>query len=106
MNKERISIPYVNLANQWEDEREELLPIIDRILGSGQYVGGDEIIKFEEKIARICNVDYAIDKLDAMPPIGSRVLVPFGKQQKIAIVTAHVFNLLKPFQMGSEIYFS
>lgn len=33
--------------------------------------------------------DYAIDKLDAMPPIGSRVLVPFGKQQKIAIVTAH-----------------
>jgi dTDP-4-amino-4,6-dideoxygalactose transaminase len=60
MSKESIRIPYVNLPSQWEDEREELLPIIDGILGSGQYVGGDEIVKFEKEIAKRCDVDYAI----------------------------------------------
>ena len=55
-----IKIPYVNLANQWAKEREELLPIIDEVLGSGQYIGGDEVNSFEEKVARLCNTNYAI----------------------------------------------
>lgn len=45
---------------QWQEERNELLPIIDRILASGQYVGGSEIDKFEEEIAKYCQVKYAV----------------------------------------------
>ena len=53
-------IPYVNLGAQWQDDRDELLPIIDTVLGSGQYVGGDEIDKFEKNMAELCQVKYAV----------------------------------------------
>jgi dTDP-4-amino-4,6-dideoxygalactose transaminase len=53
-------IPYVNLVAQWQDDREELLPIIDELLGSGQYIGGDEVDKFEKNMAELCQVKYAV----------------------------------------------
>ena len=53
-------IPYVNLGAQWQDDREELLPIIDKLFGSGHYVGGMEIDKFEEQIAKLCQVNHAV----------------------------------------------
>jgi len=55
-----VQIPYVNLVSQWQDDRHELLPIIDKVLGSGQYVGGDEVDKFEKKIAEFCQVKHAV----------------------------------------------
>ena len=55
-----IHIPYVNLGAQWQDDREELLPIIDNLLGRGHYVGGAEIEKFEEQVAKLCQVEYAV----------------------------------------------
>jgi dTDP-4-amino-4,6-dideoxygalactose transaminase len=60
MKNSPYQIPYVNLTAQWQDDRDELLPIIDTVLGSGQYVGGDEIDKFEEQIAKLCQVKYAV----------------------------------------------
>ena len=36
-----IKIPYVNLKKQWLEERNELLPIIDKVFESAQYVDGD-----------------------------------------------------------------
>ena len=47
MPSSSIQIPYVNMKAQWQEERNELLPIIDKILSIGQYVGGEEIVKFE-----------------------------------------------------------
>jgi len=41
------SIPYVNLSAQWHDERHKLLPILERVMSSGQYVGGQEVERFE-----------------------------------------------------------
>ncbi|TGN07980.1 DegT/DnrJ/EryC1/StrS family aminotransferase [Leptospira ilyithenensis] len=55
-----ISIPYINLTEQWKFEREELLPIIDSVLSSGQYIGGQEVSKFEESVAKFCGVKYAV----------------------------------------------
>ena len=55
-----IQIPYVNLGAQWHDDREDLLPIIDNLLASGHYVGGVEIDRFEEQIAKLCQVKYAL----------------------------------------------
>lgn len=60
MPSSSIQIPYVNMKAQWQEERNELLPIIDKILSSGQYVGGTEIDKFEEDIAKYCQVKYAV----------------------------------------------
>jgi len=52
-------IPYVNLQKQWIEERDELLPIIDKVLESAQFIGGDELDKFEENVATLCGTKYA-----------------------------------------------
>ena len=59
MSSSSSRIPYVNLQAQWQEERDNLLPIIDKVLESGQYVGGEELDKFEENIAKLCCVKYA-----------------------------------------------
>jgi dTDP-4-amino-4,6-dideoxygalactose transaminase len=59
MSSVLTKIPYVNIKNQWKEERDELLPIIDRVLSSGQYVGGEEVEIFEDNIAKFCDVNYA-----------------------------------------------
>lgn len=53
-------IPYVNLAAQWQAEREKLLPIIEGVLASGHYVGGKIIAEFEEKAARACQSKHCV----------------------------------------------
>ena len=53
-------IPYVNLEAQWKEDREELLPIIDHLLSTGQYVGGSEIDRFEKQMAGLCSVRFAV----------------------------------------------
>jgi dTDP-4-amino-4,6-dideoxygalactose transaminase len=53
-------ISYVNLAKQWEDEKTNLLPLIDDALSSGQYIGGNVVEKFEEKVSSICQTKYCI----------------------------------------------
>ena len=55
-----MKIPYINLAAQWEDERSQLLPLIDAVLKTGQYVGGIEIERLEKRIAALCGVKYCV----------------------------------------------
>ena len=55
-----MKIPYINLVAQWENERAELLPIIDAALSTGQYVGGLEIERLEERVADLCGVRYCV----------------------------------------------
>ena len=45
-----MKIKYINLVNQYKAERKKLLSVIDKTLSSGQYVGGNEVIKFEKKL--------------------------------------------------------
>jgi len=52
-------IPYVNLQAQWKEEKDDLLPIIEKVLSRGQYIFGEELEKFEENIAKLCGVKYA-----------------------------------------------
>ena len=53
-------IPYVNLSFQWLSEKKKLLPIIDKVFSSGDWVGGKEIEKFEKNISKVCNTKYAV----------------------------------------------
>ena len=54
------AIPYVNLTAQWHEERSELLPVIENILESGQYVGGEEVDLFEKEVSAKFRVKHAI----------------------------------------------
>ncbi|EQA36273.1 putative pleiotropic regulatory protein DegT [Leptospira inadai serovar Lyme str. 10] len=53
-------VHYVNLSLQWEREKLELLPVIESILSSGNYIGGNQVEKFEEAAAKLCGVKYAV----------------------------------------------
>ena len=53
-------IPYVDLARQWQEEREFLLPVIDRALSSGQWVLGPEVEILEAELADYCGVAHAV----------------------------------------------
>ena len=44
-----MKIPYVNLSKQYLKERVGLLSVIDKVLRSGTYIGGDQVEKFEKK---------------------------------------------------------
>ena len=47
-----MKIPYVNLSKQYLSEKKELLSVISKTLKTGQFVGGDEVKKFEKKIIK------------------------------------------------------
>lgn len=53
-------IPYVNLAAQYAEERDELLPIVDRAMASGQFVGGEPIEALERALAPVCGVEHVV----------------------------------------------
>ena len=51
-------INYVNLSSQWMHEREDILNIIDKVSKKGQFVGGEEVKKFEKNISKYCQTKY------------------------------------------------
>ena len=53
-------IPYVNLKAQWIDERASLLPLIENVLASGIYVGGEDVEEFETEAAQLCGVQHVV----------------------------------------------
>jgi len=53
-------IPYVNFVKQWEQEKQELFPIVEKVLSSGQYIAGQVVEAFEEKAARFCQTKYCV----------------------------------------------
>ena len=55
-----MKIDYVNLKNQWLSERKNLLPIIDKVLSTGEFVGGSEINKFEKNIIKLTESKYSV----------------------------------------------
>lgn len=57
---ETNSIKRVDLIAQWHHEKNELLPIIEEVLGSGEYVGGSQVEKFEKNILKYTNTKFAI----------------------------------------------
>ena len=54
------NIPYVALAAQFADERNELMPKIEAVLASGHYIGGPEVEALEDELAAYCGTSYAI----------------------------------------------
>ena len=66
-----MKIPYVNLSKQYFKEKKGLLSVIDKVLRSGQYVGGDQVDKFEKNISSLLKAKYCIalnSGTDALTP--------------------------------------
>ena len=55
-----LSVPFVDLAAQWQDEKKHLLPIIESVMSSGQFVGGETVERFEHKAAELCGTQYCV----------------------------------------------
>ncbi len=55
-----MKIPYVNIIKQYKSEKKKLLKLIDKTLQSGNWVGGPEVEKFENKISNICKTKYCV----------------------------------------------
>ena len=53
-------VPYVNIGAQYAEERDELLPIIDKVLREGQYVAGEAIERLEAELAAFVGVKHVI----------------------------------------------
>lgn len=60
MNHSPVTIPFLDLKSQFESIRTEILDVIDRVLVSGQFVGGEWVERFEEQFARFVGSRYAI----------------------------------------------
>lgn len=55
-----MNIPYVDLSKQYLKESKPLLKKIHAVLKTGNYVGGDEVIRFEKKISKLLNIKHCI----------------------------------------------
>jgi dTDP-4-amino-4,6-dideoxygalactose transaminase len=55
-----LKIPYVNLGAQWESEKSELMPIIESVLASGNYVGGEVVDQFEIAISTFLGSPFCV----------------------------------------------
>ncbi|TPV96809.1 MAG: DegT/DnrJ/EryC1/StrS family aminotransferase [Myxococcales bacterium FL481] len=53
-------VPFVNLAAQYAAEREQLLPVIDEVLASGQWIDGPAVRELEMQLARENEVAHAV----------------------------------------------
>jgi dTDP-4-amino-4,6-dideoxygalactose transaminase len=56
----KSTVPYVDLAVQYAEERDVLLPLIDRTLSSGQWVAGPAVEEFEAAAARYLGARHVI----------------------------------------------
>jgi len=52
--------PLVDLAAQYRELRDELLPEIERLMASGAFVGGEAVARFESSFAALCGAPHAV----------------------------------------------
>ncbi len=56
---ERSFIPLVDLKRQYQAIRHEVLPKIEEVVASGNFIGGSEVQRFEEEFAAFCGTRFA-----------------------------------------------
>lgn len=55
-----VRVSYVDLAAQWEEDQDELLPIITNVLASGQYILGNDVELLEGELAEFCGAEFCV----------------------------------------------
>ena len=60
MDNGPVTIPFLDLKPQFESIRKDIMDAVDRVLVSGQFVGGEWVERFEEQFSRFVGSRYAI----------------------------------------------
>lgn len=55
-----MRVPYINLGLQYQDDKAEILQKVSEVIDSGMFILGDEVKRFEETFAQICQTKYAV----------------------------------------------
>src|ERR1700732_1688543 len=53
-------IPFLDLKNQYREIKSDINAAVTRVIESGQYVLGQEVIAFEERFGEYCKTNYCI----------------------------------------------
>ena len=54
------NIPYINLPAQHSSLKPAILKAVEKVLDHGNFILGEEVGQFEEKIAAYCGTKYAV----------------------------------------------
>jgi dTDP-4-amino-4,6-dideoxygalactose transaminase len=55
-----FKVPFIDLVSRYEDEKEEILACVDRVLSKGHLVMTNEVEEFEEKVCRYTGAKYCV----------------------------------------------
>src|SRR5436309_1701757 len=55
-----MNVPFLNLKAQHDSLKEELLPVVEKVLADGHYILGPNVSAFEEEMARFTKTRFAI----------------------------------------------
>jgi len=57
-----MKVSFLNFIEQWHSERKKLLPIIDNIFSTGEYVGVNckEVVRFEKNISKFLKIKHTV----------------------------------------------
>jgi dTDP-4-amino-4,6-dideoxygalactose transaminase len=82
-----MNVPFVNLGLQNRIIKDELLDIVSGLLDSGQFILGEDLVKFENTFANLCGTKYALGVANGTDALFLSMKV-MGIQQGDEVITA------------------
>ena len=82
-----MKVPFVNLGLQNRLIKDELLNIVSGLLDSGQFILGEDLVKFESSFARLCGTKYAVGVANGTDALFLSMKL-MGIQQGDEVITA------------------
>ncbi len=55
-----MKVPFVDLVSQYQGIRNQILPVMENIMGKAQFIMGEDVTLFEQEFAEFCTTKYAI----------------------------------------------
>jgi dTDP-4-amino-4,6-dideoxygalactose transaminase len=55
-----MTVPFLDLATQYRNLRDELMPALDRVMESAQFILGEDVELFEDKFAAYCGANHCV----------------------------------------------
>ena len=82
-----MNVPFINLGLQNRLIKDELLDIVSGLLDSGQFILGEDLVKFERSFAHLCGTKYAVGVANGTDALFLAMKV-IGIQQGDEVITA------------------
>lgn len=86
-----MSVPFLDLRASYREIEAELKEAALRVLGSGQYIGGEEVEAFEREFATYCEVEHCIAVANGLEALQLALIAAGVEPGDEVIVPAHTF---------------